>query len=106
MSKIVALAQDSTALNLALTGVRVEEVSDAAEAEKRCLELIDDEIDVLIIEEGLRAEFSHRTLERLSRHQGQPLVVNCPAFDTEDSDVDAYLSSVIKPAVGFEIRLA
>ena len=39
-------------------------------------------------------------------NQGDPLIVYCPAFEEADADVDAYLSSVIKPAVGFEIRLA
>ena len=41
MSKIVALAHDAVALNISLTGVRVEEFSSATEAEKRCEELLD-----------------------------------------------------------------
>ena len=72
----------------------------------RCDALLQDELDVLIIEEGLRDSFSARMQDRLSSHEGDPLLVFCPAFDEESSDVDAYLSSVIKPAVGFEIRLA
>ena len=44
--------------------------------------------------------------DSLKQHTGEPLIVFLPAFDEEDSDVYAYLSSVIKPAVGFEIRLA
>ena len=57
------------------------------------------------IEESFRAHFSERMQDRLRRQKGAPLLVNCPSFDDEDTDVDAYLSSVIKPAVGFEIRL-
>ena len=106
MSKIRAIAQDAMALNLALTGIRVEDVSDAKDAEARCDELLQDDVDVLIIEERLRDAFSERMQERLKQHTGQPLIVFLPAFDEEDSDVDAYLSAVIKPAVGFEIRLA
>lgn len=106
MSKICALARDATALNLALTGIRVEEVSDTKDAEDRCDELLEDGLDVLIIEEQLRDEFTDRMKDRLKRHEGRPLIVYCPAFDEEDSNVDAYLSAVIKPAVGFEIRLA
>lgn len=106
MSSIAALAKDSTAMNLALTGIRVEEIADAKEAEIRLDELMQDGLDVLILDERYRDEFSVRTNERLADHKGAPLIVFCPAFEEEDSDVDAYLSSIIKPAVGFEIRLA
>lgn len=106
MAKIAAVARDATALNLGLTGIRVEDVRDIREAEKRVDELLQDKLDVLILDERYRDEFSDRFLTRLQRHTGEPLVVFCPPFADEDSDVDAYLSSVIKPAVGFEIRLA
>lgn len=106
MSKIVALASGATALNLALTGISIQEVEDSETAESMCSALMDDSVDVLIVEEKLREGFSRRMTLRLAEHTGRPLIVNCPSFDEEDSDVDAYLSSVIKPAVGFEIRLA
>jgi len=106
MSKICALARDAIALSLALTGIRVEEVSDVQDGESRCDELLQDGLDVLIIEEQLRDGFTDRMKDRLKRHEGLPLIVYCPAFDEEDSNVAAYLSAVIKPAVGFEIRLA
>ena len=107
MAKVVALANDTTALNLQLTGVNVEEPADVKEAEARFDELLAaDDVDVLIIEEKLRDAFGFRAIERLAQHSGDPLIVFCPAFDEEDSDVDAYLSSIIKPAVGFEIRLS
>ena len=105
MSKIRAIATEGTALNLALAGITIDEVSDAADAESRCDALLQDELDVLIVEERLRDSFSERMRDRLSHHKGDPLLVFCPAFDEESSDVDAYLSAVIKPAVGFEIRL-
>ena len=105
MSKIAAIAMDSTALNLALTGVRVEDITDIREVENRCDKLMQDDLDVLIIDERYREGFSERFADRLKNHEGEPLLVFCPHFDEEDSDVDAYLSSVIKPAVGFEIRL-
>lgn len=105
MSKIYALAGDAVALSLSLTGITVEEVTDPTVAEKRCDELLQDGLDVLIIEQSLRDAFSPRMQERLADHSGAPLIVYCPAFDEEESDVDAYLSAVIKPAVGFEIRL-
>jgi len=106
MSKVIALASDTTALNLMLTGITVEEVSDVKMAESRIEALLQSDLDVLVIEEKLREDFSNRMQSRLKDHSGAPLIVYCPAFDEEDSDVDAYLSSIIKPAVGFEIRLA
>lgn len=106
MSKICALASDTAALSLALIGIQVQEVADATEAEPLLKGLLEDNLDVLIIDERLRDGFSHRTQDRLQRHAGSPLIVYCPAFADEVSDVDAYLSSIIKPAVGFEIRLA
>ncbi len=106
MSKVIALASDTTALNLMLTGITVEEVSDVKTAESRIEALLQSDLDVLVIEEKLREDFSNRMQSRLKDHSGAPLIVYCPAFDEEDSDVDAYLSSIIKPAVGFEIRLA
>lgn len=105
MAKIVALASDATALNLELAGVHVEDIPDLREAERRCMELLDERPDVLILEEHFRTRFSDRTQDRLARHKGAPLVVFCPAFEEADTDVDAYLSAIIKPAVGFEIRL-
>lgn len=105
MPKVTALATDAAALNLSLTGIPVEEFADVKEAERRCLALLEDDVEVLVIEEKLSDAFSERARDRLARHQGEPLLVFCPAFDEEDTDVDKYLSSVIKPAVGFEIRL-
>ena len=60
---------------------------------------------MLILDERYRSQFSQRMQDKLSRHNGEPLIVFCPPFDEEGVDVDSYLSSIIKPAVGFEIRL-
>ena len=106
MPSITAVAKDSTALTLALTGIKVEEISSASDVESRFDELLQDGLDVLILDERYREEFSKRMTERLASHRGSPLIVFCPAFDEEDTDVDTYLSSIIKPAVGFEIRLS
>ena len=105
MAKITAIATDATALNLQLAGIHVEEISDLREAERRCADAIDERPDVLILEESFRTRFSDRMQDRLARHKGAPLIVFCPAFEAAETDVDAYLSAIIKPAVGFEIRL-
>jgi vacuolar-type H+-ATPase subunit F/Vma7 len=105
MPKIVALVKDNTALKLMLAGIRVENTHDARTAETRLDELLESDTAVVIVQEAFRAKFSEFFLERLRRHKGLPLIVYCPAFEDEESNVDAYLSSVLKPAVGYEIRL-
>lgn len=104
-TSIAAVAKDSTALNLALTGIKVEEIQETKALEDRFDDLVSNGLDVLIIDERYRDEFSIRMQDKLARHKGAPLIVFCPTFDEEDTDVDSYLSSIIKPAVGFEIRL-
>ncbi len=106
MPEIAALASGATALNLALTGIRVEEIREPKDVEKRLEELLPGGLDVIILDERFRDGFSDRMKDRLHRHKGAPLIVYCPPFEDEDSDVDAYLNSIIKPAVGFEIRLS
>jgi vacuolar-type H+-ATPase subunit F/Vma7 len=101
----MAVASGNAAMKLGLTGMRVREVADSKEAETALDTLMQDKLDVIIVEEKLRHGFSERAQDKLKRHKGAPLLVNCPSFDDEETDVDAYLSSVIKPAVGFEIRL-
>ena len=105
MSKIIAIAQDHVALQLALTGITVNPISDQKEAEQVLGEALDSDADMVLLQEELREGLSEIVANRLARHKGRPLVVNCPSFSEEDSDVDAYLSSIIKPAVGYEIRL-
>jgi vacuolar-type H+-ATPase subunit F/Vma7 len=105
MSRILAIAKDATALKLTLAGLVVEETEDVKVVEKRFETALKDNLQLLILDERYREEFSERMVERLKRHTGEPLVVFCPYFDKEDSEVDAYLSSVLRPAIGFEIRL-
>jgi vacuolar-type H+-ATPase subunit F/Vma7 len=105
MSKVVAIAEDHVGLQLALAGVDVIPVSSVAAAEAILEAHLSGDADVLILQEELRDGLSEYYEAMLKRHKGAPLVVYCPSFSEEDSDVDAYLSSIIKPAVGYEIRL-
>ncbi|GMV93533.1 MAG: hypothetical protein KJ060_01660 [Candidatus Hydrogenedentes bacterium] len=105
MPRIVALVRDNTALKLMLAGIPVENTHDARTAEARLDELLESDTSVVIVQEAFRSAFSEFFAERLRRHKGLPLIVYCPAFEEEESNVDAYLSAVLKPAVGYEIRL-
>lgn len=105
MPNVAAVAQDHVALNLALSGIKVQEPGDVEEAEAMLRNLLDSDVSVVIVQESLRGQFSERFMNLLSKHKGSPLVVYCPGFEEEDADVDAYLSAVLKPAIGYEIRL-
>lgn len=106
MPNVVALTRGQTSLQLALAGVHVEEMPTVDEAEERLGQLLESrESRVVIVQEEYRTAFSEWFAERLRRHKGLPLIVYCPAFEEEDSNVDAYLTAVLKPAIGYEIRL-
>ncbi|MGI6459526.1 MAG: hypothetical protein ACOX5J_05425 [Candidatus Hydrogenedentales bacterium] len=105
MPEAVGIAEDHLAGLLALTGIYVEEVRDAAEAQDALARLLDSSAQCIIVQESFREAFSPWFQDRLRAHRGLPLVMYCPAFDQEDAEIDAYLTSVIRPAVGYEIRL-
>lgn len=105
MAKVIGIANDHVALNLALTGVNVRQPDSPETAEDMLRELLESDADVVIVQEDMRDGFSERFNNTLSKHKGSPLIVYCPMFEEEDADVDAYLSAVLKPAIGYEIRL-
>jgi vacuolar-type H+-ATPase subunit F/Vma7 len=105
MARITVIAHGHLALQMRLAGLVVDEVADAAEAEE-ALELhIEAAEGFVVVEEALMAGFSESFEDRLAAHRGLPLVVSCPSFDSEESQVDSYLAEVLRPAVGYEIRL-
>jgi hypothetical protein len=106
MPDVVGIAPDPAAIKLRLTGMYVEQVRDAAEGEDAIERWLEEKgVALLVVGEMLLDGFSPAFRERLRRHKGRPLIVYCPVFETETINVDEYLSAVIKPAVGFEIRL-
>jgi len=105
MAKIVALARGNSALALGLTGVPIEDVRTQSAVEDRLSELIESNLDVVIVAEEWRDGFSEWMLNRLAKHSGRPLVIYSPEFSDEDPGTDAYINAIVKPAVGFEIRL-
>ncbi len=105
MAKIVALARGNTALSLGLTGVPIEEVRSQTGVEDRLSDLLEGDMDVVIVAEEWRDGFTEWMQNRLAKHSGRPLVIYCPSFDEDDPGTDAYINAIVKPAVGFEIRL-
>lgn len=105
-SKLVAIGNGNPALTLGLTGVPVEESADVREVEKRLTELMETKsAQVVIVNEEYRDKFSEWFSNRLQKHGGVPLIIFAPGFEQEDAGTDAYINAIVKPAVGFEIRL-
>ncbi|MFA6240682.1 MAG: V-type ATP synthase subunit F [Candidatus Hydrogenedentales bacterium] len=105
MPSVAALANGALALKLTLAGLPVQAVADAQAAEATLDELLESDVSVVVVQEDLRSGFSEWFIERMKRRKGGPLVVYCPGFEEEESDVDAYLNAVLRPAIGYEIRL-
>lgn len=104
-SKVVALANGQAALQVGLTGVPVEEILSVDRAENRLAELMDSDAEVVIVNEEFRDQFSEWFQMRLAKHNKLPLIIFCPSFENEDAGTLAYINAIVKPAVGFEIRL-
>jgi len=105
MPNVIAIAKDHVALQFSLAGIPVAEIKEAVEAERACAQFLDSDLRLVIVQEEFRDGFSEAFTEQLERHKGRPLIVFCPSFDAEDAAIDADLSAVLKPAVGYEIRL-
>lgn len=105
MARVIAVARPNMAVGLDLTGVRVEEAATVSRAERYIEEVLESDADMLLIDEDFRKGFSEFMKMRLDRHSGLPLVIYCPGFQEEEANTDAYINAILKPAVGFEIRL-
>ena len=105
MPDIVAIARGHTALKFSLTGIRVEEPHDDAETEALVGRWLERTSAVLIIEGSLYTGLGEAMAERLDNHEGLPLVVTCPTFEAEDTDAGERLRSLLRSAVGYDLRL-
>jgi vacuolar-type H+-ATPase subunit F/Vma7 len=104
-SNVAAIAQGRTALELGLTGVPVHDAADSEAAEDLLADFLESDARVVIVDEAFRGKFSDWMANRLAQHTGLPLVIYCPSFAEEEAGTDAYIVSIVKPAIGFEIRL-
>jgi len=105
LSNIIGIAVQPLALQLKLTGMEVFEVSDAEAAENALEAVLDTDTQAVVVDERLRKGLSLRMQHALTQRKGAPLVIYCPEFDSEASGTDSYIASVLKQAIGYEIRL-
>lgn len=104
-SRVTGIAHGQTAIELALAGIWVEDIDEIPEVEKRLDTLLNSDAEVVILDESYRERFSDIMDAKLQRHTGLPLIIYCPSFIDEEAGTDAYINAIVKPAVGFEIRL-
>ena len=104
MPEIIAIARGHLALELELTGMRVECANNSNEAQSLVEIFLQEKPDIVIVEKRLEDDFTPDFRELLSKHEGTPLIINCPSFDSEGFEAIDHLRTLVKSAVGYEIR--
>ena len=107
MYKLVVLTDTDTGDGFRLAGVDVITVGSPEEARKRLNELIDDDSSgIVAVNEAFMADVDERTQQKINSTY-RPIVISLPIRETLHTDEDhrAYLSRLIRRAIGFDITL-
>lgn len=106
MYKVVVLAEPETADGFRLAGVDVIEAKEGEEARKKLGELLDDDtVGIIALSEEFEPYIDERTKNKIQRIY-RPIVVNVPSKKKlEIRERAEYLRSLIRRAIGFEIKL-
>ncbi len=107
MYKLVVLTDSDTGDGFRLAGVDVITVDSPDEARKRLNELIDDDSSgIVAVNEAFMAEIDERTQQKINSTY-RPIVITLPIREKLHTDEDhrAYLSRLIRRAIGFDITL-
>ncbi|KAF0207801.1 MAG: V-type ATP synthase subunit F [Actinomycetota bacterium] len=107
MYKLVVLTDSDTGDGFRLAGVDVITVDSPEEARKRLNELIDDDSSgIVAVNEAYMAEIDERTQQKINSTY-RPIVITLPIREKLHTDEDhrAYLSRLIRRAIGFDITL-
>lgn len=107
MYKLVVLTDNDTGDGFRLAGVDVVTVESPEEARKRLNELIDDDSSgIVAVNEAYMAEIDERTQQKIASTY-RPIVISLPIREKLHTDEDhrAYLSRLIRRAIGFDITL-
>lgn len=107
MYKLIVLTDTDTGDGFRLAGVDVITVDSPEEARKRLNELIDDDSSgIVAVNEAFMAEIDERTQQKINSTY-RPIVITLPIREKLHTDEDhrAYLSRLIRRAIGFDITL-
>jgi V/A-type H+-transporting ATPase subunit F len=104
---LIVLTDPETADGFRLAGVEVNVVDTPAQARKQLASLIDDdESGIIAVNERLMAEVDGRLQQKIDSIY-RPIVVSLPIREKLEVGEDhrAYLSRLIRRAIGFDITL-
>ncbi len=107
MYKLIVLTDPENADGFRLAGVDVVEAESPEDARKKLGELVDDDDSgIIAINEGMMADIDERLRNKIDSIY-RPIVIPLPIRETlhVEEDHRAYLSRLIRRAVGFDITL-
>ncbi|MHB1324456.1 MAG: V-type ATP synthase subunit F [Coriobacteriia bacterium] len=107
MYKLIVLTDQDTADGFGLAGVNVVVADGPDDARRRLSALIDDdESGIVAVNEAFLAEVDERTQQKISQSY-RPIVISLPIREqlATEEDHRAYLSRLIRRAIGFDITL-
>ncbi len=107
MYKLIVLTDTENADGFRLAGVDVEMVATPEEARHRLSALVDDDNSgIIAVNESMMAAIDERLQKKIDSIY-RPIVISLPLRETLHSDEDhrAYLSRLIRRAIGFDITL-
>ncbi|MCE5191402.1 MAG: V-type ATP synthase subunit F [Actinomycetia bacterium] len=107
MYKLVVLTDTDTGDGFRLAGVDVITVDSPDDARKRLNELVDDDSSgIVAVNEAFMADIDERTQQKINSTY-RPIVISLPIREKLHTDEDhrAYLSRLIRRAIGFDITL-
>ncbi|MHB8762316.1 MAG: V-type ATP synthase subunit F [Coriobacteriia bacterium] len=107
MYKLIVLTDQDTADGFGLAGVNVVVADGPDDARRRLSALIDDdESGIVAVNEAFLAEVDERTQQKINQSY-RPIVISLPIREqlATEEDHRAYLSRLIRRAIGFDITL-
>jgi vacuolar-type H+-ATPase subunit F/Vma7 len=105
--KLIVLTDPSNADGFRLAGVDVVEAEGNEDARKKLSQLVDDDTSGIIgVNEGMMAAIDERLRKKIDSIY-RPIVIPLPIRETlhVEEDHKAYLSRLIRRAIGFDITL-
>jgi len=105
--KLIVLTDPDTADGFGLAGVDVVVADSPEEARRRLNSLIDDdESGIVAVNEAFMVDIDERTQQKINQSY-RPIVISLPIRErlATEEDHRAYLSRLIRRAIGFDITL-
>ncbi|MCE5203056.1 MAG: V-type ATP synthase subunit F [Coriobacteriales bacterium] len=107
MYKLIVLTDPDTGDGFRLAGADVVTAESPDEARRRLNELIDDDSSgIIAVNEAFMSEIDERTQQKINSTY-RPIVISLPIHEKLQAEEDhrAYLSRLIRRAIGFDITL-